>query len=151
MNLAALKEGLNEFDFRTDGSLFADADNTGILGADVAVHLDVTKRHEAYDCLFGFAGELQVACDRCLEAVPVVIDTDYHVTVRHGEEYDDSNDDVLVIPESWTHLDMEPLMRDTLMLEIPLRCVHPDGGCDEEMASRLREHGSAGSEGEEEE
>lgn len=138
IDLLGLKEGKAcEFDYKIGRSFFEERENTDILDCDVDVNLAVEKRREGYMLEFDLVGSLEVPCDRCLEPVKVPIDTTYDVMVRHGEDYDDSSDDVLVIPESWNRLDVAPMIYDTLLLEIPLRCVHPDGECNPEITDKI--------------
>lgn len=144
INLVALHEGVTEFDFKIGDEFFNPEDSGRVLGADVDVHLKVSKRPESYRLEFAFDGELRAACDRCLDAVPLEVSEDYAAVVRHGEDYDTAEtgegDELMIIPESATSLDVAPIIRDTLLLIIPMRCVHPEGECNEEMTSRLREH-----------
>ena len=138
IELSQLKDGkAYEYDWKIGKDFFESRENTDILESDVDVHLNLEKRHEGYLLEFDFVGSIESPCDRCLEAVRIPVDTTYDIMVRHGEEYDDSRDDVLVIPEGWTKLDVAPLIYDTLLLEIPLRCVHAEGECNAEMTERL--------------
>lgn len=140
LDLLSLKEGKSyEFDYHIGPDFFASRDNNEILGADVDVNLAVEKRHDSYMLEFDFVGTLEVPCDRCLDPVAVPVDTTYDLIVRHGEEFDDSDDNLLVIPENQTTLDLSGMIYDTLMLEIPLRHVHPDGECNAEMQRKLDE------------
>lgn len=139
IDLGALHEGRNEFDYRITKEFFEHKENDDILGADIDVTLDIDKRHGSYRMEFGFEGELQVACDRCLEAVTVPVDTDYETVVRHGEEYAET-DDVITIPQSRNRYDVSGLIYDTLLLAVPLRCVHAEGECNAEMQAMLRQH-----------
>ena len=142
IDLASLKEGKEyDYDFHIGGDFFESRENSQITGADVDVHLNIEKRHDAYMLEFDFAGDLEAPCDRCLDPVTVPIDTTYDILVRHGEEFDDSRDDLLIIPDNRNELDVSGIIYDTLLLEIPIRCVHAEGGCNAEMESRLREHG----------
>ena len=140
IDLLSLKEGkVAEFDYHIGREFFEEKENSDILGADVDVSLDVEKRHNAYKLEFTMEGMLEVPCDRCLEPVKVPIDATYDLIVRHGEDFDDSADDLLVIPENETHLDVSGMIYDTLLLEIPLRCVHAEGECNPEMTEKIRQ------------
>lgn len=137
IELPALKEGSNEFDFKVGKELFELMDNNDILSADVDVRLEIRRRGDMYDCHFEMDGELIVPCDRCLDPMPVEVGADYDIVVRYGEEFDDSSDELLILPYNRTTLDVAPMIYDTLMLSIPLRCVHEDGGCNPEISRYL--------------
>ena len=68
------------------------------------------------------------------------VDTSYHLTVKMGDALDESIDNVLVIPSSWRTLDLSPIVRDTVLLTIPMMHAHSPGDCNQEMLGRLSEH-----------
>ena len=47
---------------------------------------------------------------------------------------------MLTVPQSWWELDLQPLMRDTVLLTIPIMHVHPEGGCNSAMMEQLSTH-----------
>jgi uncharacterized metal-binding protein YceD (DUF177 family) len=151
VDLASLTEGHHEEDYHIGKEFFELMDNTEIQGADVDVHMDIEKRHGSYECRFHCEGTMEVPCDRCLDPVSHEVDTDYDVVVRYGEEYDDSGDNLLILPYSANRLNVAGIIYDTLLLTIPLRCVHAEGECNPEMAEALREHNSSADYDEEEE
>ncbi len=142
MQLAALADGHYEQDFEIDSTFFKNMENPDILSADIHVHLDMEKKHEAYDCTFHCQGKLQVPCDRCLDPLDMDVDTTYHIVIKYGDNYDDASDDVLVIPYADSYLNVAYLLYDTILLTIPLRHVHPLGKCNRAMAAVLNRHGA---------
>lgn len=143
VELASLKDGHYEQDFVCDTEFFKNMERTDIQHADVKVHLDMEKKHDAYDLTFHCKGVVTVPCDRCLDPLDIDIDADYHVVVKYGETYDDGSDDLLVIPYSNTYLNVAYMLYDTIVLQIPLRHVHPMGKCNRAMAAALNKHKSA--------
>ena len=118
-------------------------ENTDIISADIHVHLDLVKKNELYDCTFTVKGMLQVPCDRCLDPLDHEVDTQYHVTVKYGDNYDDGADNLLTIPYSNSFLNVAYILNDTILLTIPMRHVHPLGKCNRAMAAALSKHRSA--------
>lgn len=149
VQLAGRPDGRYEQDFVCDTQFFRDMENDEVAGADIAVHLDMEKKNDAFRLSFSCRGEMSIPCDRCLEPMDHHVDTAYTLTVRYGDDYDEVSDDLLVIPWSDAALDVSGIIYDTVMLTVPLRHVHPDGGCDQEMAAMLGRH-SSGQEDEEE-
>jgi uncharacterized metal-binding protein YceD (DUF177 family) len=144
VELATLKDGHHEQDFKIDMEFFRNMENDEILGADVDVHLDLEKRNDVYDCTFTCRGKLVIPCDRCLDPLDHEVDTVYHVVVKYGDDYDDSTDNLLVIPYSNSYLNVAYILNDTILLTIPLRHVHPQGKCNRAMADTLRKHSHGG-------
>lgn len=139
LNLAGLEEGYYEFDCHCGTEFFRKMESHDVQSADISVHVDIDRRGEAYHFLFTLKGEMRIPCDRCLEPMNHEVDAEYTLTVRYGDEYDDSRDDVLILPWSEREWDLSRILYDTAMLTVPLRHVHPDGECEDSMTERLQE------------
>lgn len=143
VNLAGKSDGHYEQDFEIGKEFFENMENNDILTADIRVHLDMDKRNDAYYCVFRCKGMLQIPCDRCLDPMDHEVDTEYRVTVKYGDSYDDGADNLLVIPYSNQYLNVAYMLYDTILLTIPIRHVHPQGKCNRAMLEALRKHRGA--------
>lgn len=132
--------GSQEFDYQIGKQFFVNMENNDVRDADVKVHLVVTHKNDYYDLLFTLAGEIIVACDRCLDDLSLPIDTDYHIIVKYGETYRDDADEYIEIPFSDADINVAYMIHDTIALAIPIKHVHPAGKCNRAMSSILRRH-----------
>jgi uncharacterized metal-binding protein YceD (DUF177 family) len=73
-----------------------------------------------------------------------IVDTDYHLCVKYGEEFNDENDELLIIPETEVSLNVAYMLYDTVALTIPLKHVHPAGKCNKGMAKYLKNNAVEG-------
>ena len=149
MELASLSDGKFEQDFECGTEFFKNMEVADVISADVKVHLDLEKRNDAYDCTFHCKGMLQIPCDRCLDPLDHEVDAEYHVKVKYGDDYNDESDDLLVIPESNTSLNVAYILKDTIVLTIPPRHVHPLGKCNRAMLAAINKHSSGGADDDE--
>lgn len=141
LSIASLPFGCQQFDYHVDGKFFNEIEVSEVRSGSVDVAVNVTHTQEGiYDLDFVCSGVITIPCDRCLDDMEHCVDTSYHLTVKMGDTLDDSLDNVLVIPSSWRTLDLEPIVRDTVLLTIPMMHVHSPGECNEEMLGRLDEH-----------
>ncbi len=145
LSIASLPFGSQEFNYHLDGKFFNEIEVSEVRSGSVDVAIKVSHTQEGiYDLDFACSGVITIPCDRCLDDMEHNVDTSYHLTVKMGDALDDSLDNVLVIPSSWRSLDLEPIVRDTVLLTIPMMHVHSPGECNEEMLGRLREHTARG-------
>ena len=72
------------------------------------------------------------------------VEANYDLAVKYGDEYDDSKDGVLIVPEGDNVLDVAPIVYDTVALCIPLQHVHAEGECDEATWQALQAHTAHG-------
>lgn len=149
VTLGNLPDGEYHQDFLLDSVFFKNMENTDVLDSDVKVHMDMTHRNGIYDCTFTLKGTIRIPCDRCLDPMVHEVDTQYHIRVKYGPEYDDSSDDVLVIPETDLTLNVAYMLYDTVLLTIPMRHVHQAGKCNKAMLGALQKHRSVQAQAEE--
>ncbi len=137
--LRSLAEGTHTFEYHLDKQFFANMESTDVRDADVNVELTVTYQHDVYNLSFVLKGTVTVPCDRCLDDLPIDIDTTYCINVRYGEDYNDS-DDFMEIPGTDAFLNIAYIIFDTVSLAIPIKHVHPLGKCNRAMSSLLKKH-----------
>lgn len=138
--LKSLAKGSHEFDYSLDKQFFEDMENNDIRDARLAVKLTVDYNDDVYDLNFDIKGDITLLCDRCLDDLVMPIDTTYHIMVKYGDDYNDSADDLLEIPESDNYLNVAYMIYDTVVLAIPIKHVHPMGKCNRAMSAILRKH-----------
>lgn len=147
--LAGISEGRYGQEFVCNTEFFRAMENDEVLSSEVRVELTIEHKHGSYACHFSFSGEIEVACDRCLEPLAHKVSTEYDVTVKYGYEYDDSQEDLLILPENDRYFDVSGILYDSILLTLPIRNVHKEGECNESMSEILSEHTSNAEEYEE--
>lgn len=108
----------------------------GLLGlSEIACKGRVEKANHGYRLTARLDYEQTVACTRCLEATrqPETADIDLEIVVRpseptHGEVQLES-DDLGVLATDEEHLDTEPILREQIQLDVPMRAL-----CSEDCA-----------------
>lgn len=132
--------GVHEFEYRLGKQFFVNMESQDVHDADLLVKLTVTHKNDMYYLEFVVTGEVTLICDRCLDDLHYPIEATYSITVKYGEDYNDDNDDLLVIPESDNYLNVAYMIYDTVELHIPMKHVHPMGKCNRAMSAILKKH-----------
>ncbi|MFI3240591.1 MAG: DUF177 domain-containing protein [Bacteroidales bacterium] len=140
ISLKGLIDDTQVIEYAIDGDFFKDIESQDIQGGEVKVHLTVKNSNGIYDFSFKINGVVTISCDRCLGDLEHVVDTEYHLCVKHGEEFSDESDELLIIPDNQMELNVVSLIYDSVVLTIPLKHNHIDGECDEDMRAYLSEH-----------
>lgn len=139
--IGSLSLGIQEFNYQLDSSFFAGEEPDEVRAASISVHVTADRKTESLvELQLHCTGTLTLPCDRCLDDMQLPVDATYQLSVKSGKELDDSRDGVLIIPEHWRELDLAPMMRDTVLLAIPIKHVHPEGQCNPVMLAKLGEH-----------
>ena len=142
LNLKAMPFDTQVFKYHLDGDFFNSIEETEVRRSSVDVTLQVTRKDERnFGITLQCTGTLTVPCDRCLDDLDVDVDEQYAITLRlEGHELDDSRENLLLVPESWHEFDVTSLMRDTVLLAIPIVHTHGDDECNPSMISVLAQH-----------
>ncbi len=137
--LKNIPEGTQEFEYHLGKQFFVNMESADIHDADLTVNLTVTHKHDLYNLVFRVTGTVTLICDRCLDDLIQPIEAAYEIAVKYGDDYAEP-DELLVIPESDTYLNVSYMIYDTASLAIPVKHVHPLGKCNRAMSALLRKH-----------
>ncbi|MCM1020753.1 MAG: DUF177 domain-containing protein [Muribaculum sp.] len=143
--LKSLPTGTHDFDFHLDKEFFKNMESSDVRDGNIDVHVTVVNKGHFYDLTFNVNGEITLLCDRCLDEMQWPIDTQYHIVVKYGPDFNDDSDELLEIPETDNYLNVAYMIYDTIVLAIPIKHVHPLGKCNRAMSTLLRKHRSPGS------
>ena len=143
LKIKTLPFGTHAVECHVDESFFNTDEQTEVRRADVDVTVEVTRKSETTCHLeISCHGTVTIPCDRCLDDLDLPVDTDYSLNVEQmGTELDDSNDELLIVPSEWRELDTAPLVRDTVLLSIPMtHCHESEDDCNPDMLEMLDSH-----------
>ena len=143
LKIKTLPFGTLTVECHLDESFFNTDEQTEVRRADVGVTLEVTRKSETtYHLEIACKGTVTVGCDRCLDDLDLPVDTDYGLNVEQlGTELDDSNDELLIVPADWRELDAAPIVRDTVLLSLPMtHCHEREEDCNADVLDVLDSH-----------
>ncbi len=143
LKIKTLPFGTHAVECHVDESFFNGQEDTEVRRADVEVSLQVTRKSEStYRLEISCHGSVTVACDRCLDDLDLPVDVNYGLNVEQmGTELDDTGDELLIVPSDWRELDAAPIVRDTVLLAIPMTHSHEsEDDCNAVMLNVLDSH-----------
>lgn len=143
LKIKTLPFGTHAIECHLDESFFNIEEQNEVRRADVDVTLKVTRKSETtFRLEIACHGTVTIPCDRCLDDLDLPVEVDYHLNVEQmGTELDDSNDELLIVPSDWRELDAAPIVRDTVLLAIPMtHCHENEDDCNADMLDVLERH-----------
>ena len=143
LKLKTLAFGTQVIECHLDRSFFDAEEALEVRDADVNATVAVTRKSDnAYRLEIECTGTLTTACDRCLDDLEMPVDAAYDLNVEQlGTAFDDSNDELLIVPSDWRELDVAPIVRDTVLLSLPMTHCHDDESqCNPEVLAALDTH-----------
>ena len=142
IDLKALTEAETPLDYELDDSYFAALDGADIQQGSLHVSGSIRKAVGFFELQLGIGGTIQIPCDRCLEMMAQLIETELRLMVKLGEEYSEQ-DDVITIDENEGVLDLSWFIYEAIALAVPIQHVHQPGDCNDAMMRVLNEHSAA--------
>lgn len=123
-NVNEIPEGKSSVELKLDEKQ-VDLDKYEFQGGLLKVLFERT--HEAIRIHFKIQTELTLVCDRSLEPFPYKVDRDYEILFEIGGR-DDTEDELVSIHSlhnGENKIDIEKEIRDTILLGIPIKKLHP--------------------------
>lgn len=140
IQLKTMAIGESEIEYHLDNAFFALIGEEDVQKGDVTAKVKVRKTAKESELSFELEGSVIILCDRCLEEMNQPIKAKGHLIVRMGKEFKDDGDDIVIIPEEQGMINVSWFMYEFIVLDIPVKHVHPYGLCNKEMTKKLGEY-----------
>ena len=137
-----LKEGEHQFEYLINNAFFEVYQYEDILDADINVHLNFVKKSTLLELSFIAKGEVQVTCDISNELYFQPVEGRLDLVIKFGEEYNNDNEDILIIPYGDFEIDIAQYIYEMIVLSLPVKKIHPgiiDGTLKTDILDKLEE------------
>ena len=139
-----LKEGMHDYSFEIDDRFFESFEYSETGHGRVHVNVSLERKERMLIFTFAFKGFVTVPCDRCAMDMDHPVEGHERLIVKFGHEFIEESDEIIVIPDTESHIDISPYIYEYIILALPMKRVHPEGeeGCDPEAIEKLNRHSS---------
>lgn len=122
---SGLKLGKHKFVYEIDDAFFESFDYQEFNGASVNISAVLEKMSTMMELEMKATGTINVDCDLTGESYDQPIDSDLKLVVKFGEEYNDEDDEILIIPHGEHQFNIAQYIYEMLVLAVPQKRVHP--------------------------
>ncbi|HET7360565.1 MAG TPA: DUF177 domain-containing protein [Salinimicrobium sp.] len=137
-----LKLGKHQFEYDIDSEFFEHFEYDEFNSAKVKVNLSLEKKPTMMELTFKASGTVNVNCDLTNEPYDQPIESELFLVVKFGEEYNDDNEEILILPHGEFELNVQQYIYELIVLAVPSKRVHPgvlDGSLHSEVLDKLEE------------
>ncbi|SDG78972.1 YceD family protein [Winogradskyella thalassocola] len=137
-----LKDGVHHFDFQIDNTFFQHFEYDEFNAIDVEIDLEFEKKSTLLELYFSAKGTVNVNCDITNEPYNQTINDDFKLVVKFGNEYNDDNEDILIIAHGEYEINVAQYIYELIILAVPIKRIHPgieDGTLQSDILSKLEE------------
>ena len=142
LSFFGLKEGVHKFEYKIDKQFFESFEYDDFLDADLAVHLDFVKKSNLLELYFKSEGLVTMPCDLSNEPFELPLTGALDLVVKFGTEYNDDNEEVLILPHGEHQLNLAQYIYEMIVLSVPRKRIHPgikDGTLKSDILEKLEE------------
>ena len=137
-----LKLGKHHFEYQISNAFFEIFDYNEYQDSNIKVNVILEKKSTLLELNFKHKGTVNVPCDLTSEDFDLPIKGKMKLVVRFGEEYNNDNEELLILPHGEFEIDIAQYIYEMIVLSVPLRRVHPgikDGSLKTEALTKLNE------------
>ena len=146
---SGLSQGKHGFDYSVKNKFFESFDYNEFNSADINVHAQLNKMTTMLELELSAKGTVNVNCDITNEPFDQPISGDLELVIKFGEEYNNENDEILIIPHGEHQINIAQYVYEYIILAVPVKRVHPgiaDGTLKSEILDKLEELSPKGEE-----
>lgn len=139
---SGLSQGKHKFDYHIKNTFFESFDYNEFNEADVSIHAKLNVMSTMLELELSATGTVNVNCDITSESYDQDIHSDLELVIKFGDEYNDENDEILIIPHGEHQVNIAQYIYEMLVLAVPLKRIHPgviDGSLESEALEKLDE------------
>ncbi|MGC1515306.1 MAG: DUF177 domain-containing protein [Maribacter sp.] len=139
---SGLKQGKHDFNFHIDNTFFDSFEYDEFNDANITIDVILHKTSTMMELDLEASGTVNVDCDITSEPYDQALSADLHLVVKFGDEYNDEDDEILIIPHNEHQVNIAQYVYEMLVLAVPQKRVHPgieEGTLKSEVLDRLQE------------
>lgn len=142
ISFIGLKDGINQFEYVIENEFFDFFEYDEFYNSNIKVAVSFLKKATMFELNFAFLGWVEITCDVTNELFKHSIETSIDLIVKFGNEFNDENEEMLIIPYSDHKLNVAQYTYEAIVLALPLKRIHPgvnDGTLHSEVLEKLKE------------
>ena len=138
ISFSGLKQGKHEFEFCVDQQFFDLFEAEEEFENAKIVSKVLLEKHSTFlDFVISVSGTVDLTCDVSNEKFQYLINNEIKFLVKFGEEYDDSNEEIITIPHHYSEFNIAQFIYEAVVLAIPMKKVSPAALENEEFQNLL--------------
>lgn len=139
---SGLKQGKHSFEYNINNEFFESFEYNEFNDANIYIEVQLNKMSTMLELEMKAEGKVNVFCDVSSEAYDQPINSTLELVVKFGEEYNDENEEILIIPYGEHQVNISQYLYEMLVLAVPSKRVHPgvlDGTLRSKAVDKLQE------------
>ena len=149
IKFVGLKLGEHCFEYQIDNKFIEHFEYDEFNDANIKAKVNLNKKTTLLEFGFECIGTVNVNCDLTNEPFNQKIQNQFNLVVKFGEDYNDENDEILIIPHGEYEINIAQYLYELVVLSVPSKRIHPgveDGSLQSDILEKLEELSPKGEE-----
>ena len=149
IKFVGLKLGEHCFEYQIDNKFFEHFEYDEFNDTSIKAKVNLNKKTTLLELNFEIFGTVNVNCDLTNEPFNQDIKSQFNLVVKFGEDYNDENDEILIIPHGEYEINISQYLYELIVLSVPSKRIHPgvkDGTLKSDILEKLEELSPQGKE-----
>lgn len=139
-SLRGIGEGAFCQEFLLDSPFFSAYEGAfDLFGGHVKAILEGIRTQDTFVTTLHVRGEVETLCDRCNTTLTLPIEGSFALQFALGDTTEEVSDDTFTISRNEMEMPLDDLLRQYVVLSLPMRKVHPLGACEASVEEFLSE------------
>ena len=137
-----LKVGKHHFDYEINNKFFEYFEYEDFNSSNLKVDVELEKKATLLELFFKVSGTVNVNCAVTNEPYDQILENEFDLVVKFGDDYNDENIDILIIPHGEYEINIQQYVYELIVLAMPTKRIHPgveDGTLNSEILNKLEE------------
>jgi len=144
IQFVGLKDGVHNFVFKINKTFFDLFKYSELTEGELTAKVQMNKSESMLIFDTEITGTVSLPCDYCLEQYNQELQISNQTYVKFGEEYDEPDDNLIIIDRNDTIFDIGNLIYQLIVVNLPLKRNHPldkDGNltCNSEILDKIED------------
>jgi uncharacterized metal-binding protein YceD (DUF177 family) len=142
IQFVGLKVGKHNFEYQISNKFFEYFEYDEFNDVTIKAELLFEKKTTLLELHFQVLGNVNVNCDTTNEPYNQNLEGTFDLVVNFGEQYNDENEDILIIPHGEYEINVAQYIYELIILSMPTKRVHPgiaDGTLQSDILKKLEE------------
>lgn len=125
VNILGLSKGVHQFEFQLGEDFFKKYGQEVVAKGKLSSVVVLDKKETFIEADFKIEGDAFLVCDRSLDEFDFPFSISRKIVFKYGDEPKEVSDEIIIITHDQQKLDVGQLMYEFIVLEIPIKKLHP--------------------------
>ena len=122
---SGLKEGEHEYSYKIRDTFLKNFEFDELSQVNIKIKSIFIKKNTLMELYISGKGSYNLTCDISNESFPYQVDSELNFIIKFGDEYNDDNDQYVIIPHNSYKFNIAKSIYEMIVLSIPQKRIHP--------------------------